>query len=221
MELEGVVLLVFVGGSTLLASAAVVLSAVFLSELSRLERMRRRRDNPRLDYLTRLLRGVAKRSIKDIGDLYKSYRAFFGVAALRASHLEEIADFLRRATVRIPSAPPGRSDAPSHEDLQVLLELLAANRRALEVEQQCVPFSGTPEAERQLLEDILKLAGEDTSRVRPKLDGLAMEIRIRQDTVERLGWESGRSLKLARWGWFGTVAFSILSVILGILIFGG
>jgi hypothetical protein len=89
------------------------------------------------------------------------------------------------------------------------------------VEQQCVPFSGTPEAERQLLEDILKLAGEDTSRVRPKLDGLAMEIRIRQDTVERLGWESGRSLKLARWGWFGTVAFSILSVILGILIFGG
>lgn len=221
MELEGVFLLVFVGGSTLLASAAVVLSAVFLTELSRLERMRRRRDNPRLDFLKKLLRGVANRSIKDVSDLYKAYRTFFGIAALRASHLEEIADFVRRAMVRIPLAPHGRSDAREHENLQVLRELLAANQRALEVELQCVPFSGTPEAERQLLEDILELTGEDKSRVRPKLDALATAIRIRQDTVERLGWECGRSLRLARWGWFGTVAFSIVSVILGILVFGG
>ncbi len=221
MELEGVILLVFVGGSTLLASAAVVLSAVFLTELSRLERMRRRRDNPRLDFLQKLVRGVTNSSIKDISDLYKSYRRFFGVGALRASHLEEIADFLRRAMVRNPLAPHGRSDARSHEILQVLHDLLAANQRALEVELQCVPFSGTPETERQFLENILELTGEDKSGVRPKLDALATAIRIRQDTVERLGWESGRSLKLAKWGWCGTVAFSILSVILGILVFGG
>jgi hypothetical protein len=84
-----------------------------------------------------------------------------------------------------------------------------------------VPFSGTPEPERQLLEAVLELATENTRRVVPKLDALAKAIRIRQDAVEQLGKESGRSLRLARWGWLGTAGFSILSIILGILALGG
>jgi len=221
MVLEGVASVVFVGGSILLAGMAVPLSAVFLRELSRLAWMRRRRDNPRADFLKRLLPGVAKRAIQDISDVHNAYRMFFGIGTLRASHLEEIADFLRTAMVRMASAPHGPSDARSDENIQVLRELLAVNQRTLEVELQCVPFSGTPEPERQLLEEVLERTAGDTRRVGPKLDALAKAIRIRQDAVEQLGRESGRSLRLARWGWLGTAGFSILSIILGILALGG
>lgn len=221
MVLEGVASVVFVGGSILLAGMAVPLSAVFLRELSRLARTRRRRDNPRSDFLKRLLPGVATRAIQDISDVHTAYRIFFGIGTLRASHLDEIADFLRTAMVRIASAPQGSSEARSKENIQVLRELLAVNQRTLEVELQCVRFSGTPEPERRLLEEVLELATTDTRQVGPKLDALAKAIRIRQDAVERLGWESGRSLGLARWGWLGTAGFSILSIILGILALGG
>jgi hypothetical protein len=221
MVLKGVASVVLVGGSILLAGMAMALAAVFLRELSRLARMRRRRDNPRSDFLKRLLPGVANGSIKDISDVHNAYRVFFGVGALRASHLEEIADFLRTAMGRMASAPHGPSDAGSQKKMQVMRELLAVNQRTLEVELQCVPFSGTPEPERHLLEEVLELTAEDKDSVRPKLDAVAMGIRIRQDTVEQLGRESGRSLKLARWGWLATAGVSILSVIIGILALGG
>src|SRR5574341_839934 len=154
MVLEGVVSVVFVGGSILLAGMAALLSAVFLRELSRLARMRRRRDDPRADFLKRLLPRVASRAIQDISDVHNAYRMFFGVGTLRASHLEEIAEFLRTAMARMASAPHGSSGARSQENIQVLRELLAVNQRTLEVERQCVPFSGTPEPERQLLEEV-------------------------------------------------------------------
>lgn len=221
MRLEGVFLFLFAGGSILLASVAVALSAVFLVELSRFERMRRRRATLRSAFVKQLLRGLANKAIQDISDVHNSYRAFFGIGALKASHLEEMAEFLRRAMEGIASTPQGPSDARLHENTRVLSELLGANQRALEVELQCVPFSGTPEPERQLLEDILELTVEDKTKVSAKLDALARTIRIRQDTVERLGRESGRTLRLARWGWFGTMSLSVLSIILGILALGG
>jgi len=221
MRLEGVFLFLFAGGSILLASVAVALSAVFLIELSRFERMRRRRATLRSAFVKQLLRGLANKAIQDIGDVHNSYRAFFGIGALKASHLEEIAEFLRRAMEGIASVPQGPLDARLHENTRVLSELLGANQRALEVELQCVPFSGTPEPERQLLEDILGLTVEDKTKVGARLDALARAIRIRQDTVERLGRESDRSLRLARWGWFGTMSLSVLSIILGILTLGG
>ncbi len=220
MVLKGVASVVFVGSSILLAGLAVVLSAVFLHELSRLARMRSRRDNPRSDFLKRLLPGVANGAIKDISDVHNAYRLFFGIGSLRASHLEEIADFLRTAMARIASAPRGSLEARAHGKTQMLRELLAVNQRTLEVELQCVPFSGTPEPERQYLEEVLGLAAEDIRKIGPKLDALAMVIRLRQDAVEQLGRESGRSLRLARWGWLGTAGFSILSIILGMLVLG-
>jgi hypothetical protein len=221
MRLDGVALLMFVGVTILLAGISVVLSAVFLRELSRLARLRRRHANPRSDFLDTLLRGLASGAIKDISDAHNSYRAFFGIGILRASHLEEIADALRGAMSRMASGPGGSSDARRQKRIQVVRELLAVNQRALEVELQCVPFSGAPEPERQHLEEILHLVGEDKTRFGPKLDALAKAIRIRQDSVERLHGESGRALRLARWGWVGTAGFSILSIILGILSLGG
>jgi hypothetical protein len=83
------------------------------------------------------------------------------------------------------------------------------------------PLSGTPEPERLLLEELLERSAGGKCSVGSKLEALAKAIRIRQGAVEQLRWESGRSLRLARWGWVGTAGFSIPSILLGILALGG
>ena len=220
MRLEGIPLFLFAGASIFCACVAVTLSAVFLVVLSHFERMRRRQTNSRSAFLRTLLSGLASKAVQDISDVHNAYRAFLGIGALRASHLQEITEFLRTAELQIASAPPGAPGGWTQENIQLLHELLVVNQVALEVELHCVPFSGTPEPERQLLVDMLALAAVDKTRGIAKLDALAKAVRNRQDTVERLDRESSRSLRLARWGWFGTMGFSILSIILGILTLG-
>ena len=219
MKLAGVLLFLFVGCSVVLAGVAVLLSAVFLVELSYLER-RRRRPEARSVFGEKLLHELTSRAIRDIVDVYNSYRSFLGIEVLRASHLEEIGEFLRGAISQTVAAHSQLPSAQVHGDTRVVEELLAANERTLEVEMHCVPFSGTPEPERQLLEDILDLTAGDDRPAMAKLGLLAKVIRVRQDTLERLSRESARSLRLARWGWLGTAGFSILSIILGMLVIG-
>jgi hypothetical protein len=221
MGLKGIVLFLFVGGSILLAGLAIAVSAAVLLQLSRFERVRRRLANPRAAFVKTLLRGIAVEKIQDVGDVHNAYRAFFGIGGLRASHLTEIAEFLRAAMLPGASSPQRPSDAQLHQTAHMLGNLLAANQHALEVELLCVPFSGTPEPERQLLEEISELATADRAVAGTKLAALAKAIRIRQDTVERLDRERGRSLRLARWGWLGAVGFSILTIVFGVMALGG
>jgi len=220
MRLQGIALFLLVGLSILLAAVAVGLSAFFLVVLARFEGVRQRQAGSRSDFVEKLLRGLARKTIRDIGDVHSSYRAFFGVDVLRGSHLEEVAESLQSAALRIASGPPGTSDGRRHATLQLLPELLAENQRALEVERLCVPFSGTPAHERGILAGILALPAEDKASVTAKLDELARAIRFRQDTIERLSQDSARSLRLARWGWYGTLALAILSTILGLMCLG-
>lgn len=220
MSLQGIVLFVFVGASMLFAAVAIGLSAVFLAVLSRFERMRRMPPSSRSVFLGKLLRGLSRNTFRDIGDVHHAYRVFFGVGVLRSAHLEEIREFLERAMHRIPSAPEGPPDGPLQAKLASLRELLAANQRLLEVERMCVPFSGTPELERGILGELLDLPLEDKSKVTAKLDALAKAIRFRQDTLERLAEESSRSLRMARWGWYGALVLALLVVLLGFLCLG-
>jgi len=220
MRLQGILLFLFVGASILLATAAVGLSAVVLAVLRRFEQVHQRLAHARSDFLHRLLRGLAKNAIQSISDVHYSYRFFFGIGVLRGTHLEEIAEFLQSAMRQIASARPGSPDDTVDTRITLLRELLAANQRALEVECMFVPFSGTPEPERGFLEELRGLPLEDKSKVTAKLDALAKAIRFRQDAVERLGKESGRSCRLARWGWYGTLALAILSIILGVMCLG-
>jgi hypothetical protein len=220
MRLQGILLFLFVGASMLLATVAVGLSTVVLTVLRRFEQVGQRLAHARSDFLHRLLRGLAKNAIQNISDVHYSYRFFFGIGVLRGSHLEEIAEFLQSAMRQIASAPPESSDATEDMRIKLLRDLIAANQRALEVECMCVPYSGTPEPERELLQELRQLPVEDNSKVSAKLEALARAIRFRQDAVERLGKESGRSRRLARWGWYGTLALAILSAILGVMCLG-
>jgi hypothetical protein len=151
MRFQGITWFLFAAGSILLAAVAVVLSAVFLVELARFERLRRRHARPRSDFLRKLLRGLAKKRIQDIGDVHDSYRAFFGVDVLRGSHLEEIAELLQGAMLLTASTPQGSPYGAPRVSTQAVCELLLANQRALEVELMCVPFSGTPDPERRMV----------------------------------------------------------------------
>jgi hypothetical protein len=219
MRLEGIALFVFVGLSMLLAAAAIGMSVFFLVVLARFERVRQRQAGARSDFVERLLRGLARKKIQDLGDVHSSYRAFFGVDVLRGSHLEDIAESLQGAAHRIAAESP---ELPKRGEvgLHLLPELIAANQRALEVERMCVPFSGTPAHERGILAGILAFPAEDKAALLAKLDELAKAIRFRQDTVERMSQERTRSLQLARWGWYGTLALAILAAILGLLCLG-
>lgn len=220
MSLQGILLFVFVGASMLFALAAIGLSAVFLVMLSRFEQMRRRPPSSGPEFLRTLLRGLSRDAFRQIGAVHQAYRGFFGVGVLRSSHLEEISGFLEQAIRRIPTAPEGPPVGPEQAKLALLRELLAANQRALEVERMCIPFSGTPEMERGILGDLLALPAEDKQKLTTKLDALARAIRFRQDALDRLEEESARSLKVARWGWYGVLSLGILVGILGFLCLG-
>jgi len=220
MVLEGIALFMFVGALMFVAVLGVAMSAVFLLVLSRFDEMRRRGPASRAVFVQKLVRAVSRRAIRDIADVHRSYRRFFGTSALRGSHLEELSEFLQGAARQIALVSPGASDNGVQEKIQLLHDLLAANQRAIEVEHMCAPFSGTPEFERGILEDLLKLQGDDKAAALVKLSTLAKAIRFRQDSLERLGEESDRSLKLARWGWYGTLTLAILLTLLGFLCLG-
>jgi hypothetical protein len=170
--------------------------------------------------MQKLLRGLSNNAFQDIGDVHHAYRAHFATSILRGSHLQEIGEFLKSAMRQLPTAPPEARDSGLEAKMAFLREMAAANERALKVERMCAPFSGTPELERELLEEVLELPAEDKAKLTAKLDALAKAIRFRQDTLERLSEESDRSLKLARWGWYGTLALAILVGILGFLCLG-
>jgi hypothetical protein len=220
MRFQGIAPFLFAAGSVLLAALAVGLSAIFLVRLARIEGVRRRRVRPRSDFLEKLLRRLARKRIRHIGDVHNSYRAFFGVDVLRGSHLEEVAEFLQQALFRTASTTQELPNRRPWVRTQSLHQLLVVNQRALEVEMMCVPFSGTPDPERRVLEELLELTEGDKTKAAARLNVLAKAIRIRQDAVERLGQESSRSLRWARWGWYGTLVFAGLSAVLGIMYMG-
>jgi hypothetical protein len=218
MSPQGIILFVFVGASLLFAAVAAGLSGVFLVELWRVEQVRRRRALSRAAFLRRLLRRLG--AMRDIADVHDAYRAFFGVAVMRSSHLEDVSEFLQQAMRRLTAGPQEPSEGKRHAKIESLQELLAANGRALEVERMCVPFSGTPEPERGALEELLDMPAGDGARAAAKLDILAKAIRSRQDTLDRLGEQNIRALRLARWGWYVTMALAVLTGILGLICLG-
>jgi hypothetical protein len=88
------------------------------------------------------------------------------------------------------------------------------------VERLCVPFSGTAEPERGVLEELLAMPASEKARATEKLEVLARAIRDRHDALERLSQQNARALRLARWGWYASLALAVLTVILGLISLG-
>ena len=103
------------------------------------------------------------------------------------------------------------------ERLDELKLLTNSIHELLKEEEKRVPFYGTPDLERSLLEDILEITASDKELINVKLTRLAELIKARQDTINVLGEEKGEARKLAYWGLAGSVVFGMVSIILGIV----
>jgi hypothetical protein len=196
------------------------LALVFLATLSRFEVMRRRPPNGRGVFMQKLVRDLSGRVLQDLDDVHLSYRRFFGTDVMRSAHLEELDELLQGATRQIAAGSQGSAENGVRETIQRIHEVRAANRRALDVERMCAPFSGTPDDERRILKALLTCPSGDQPTMATQLNALAKTIRFRQDSLERLRAESDRSLQLARWGWYGTLTLAILLAMLGLLCLG-
>jgi hypothetical protein len=103
----------------------------------------------------------------------------------------------------------GHKLIPVLGELRELTDLVS---KRVASEKKRVPFFGTPEPERGLLEDILELTKSDREIVGGKLTRLAELIAARSEVVKTLGDEKGKAKRLAYLGLAGTVVFGILSI---------
>lgn len=81
-------------------------------------------------------------------------------------------------------------------------------------ENRKVPFTGASTPERGLLTEVLELTDKSNEFILNKLKDLSNAIVVRQETINDLSDEKGRSLKWAKWGVSGTVIFSAISIAL-------
>lgn len=107
---------------------------------------------------------------------------------------------------------PSGLEAEKHVD--TLKGIRAAMAELVEAAEKTVPFHGTPEPEREILEDILELTEADREIVYQKLGRLGELVAARQETILTLGEEKGNARRLALWGLCGTILFGTASIAL-------
>ena len=197
---------------TAIAAAYLAGLGLFWWYWRRMKRARHERDST---FVTTLQNGVINGTICTLDDVNVFYAAYFDAPQLSYRDAERLGLFLRKLLLG-PSLPSHvSSTAPLERLVPVVRELIAAHDSAMEDVRKELPFSGTPSPERELLQDISALATGERSRLDSKLTELAKAVRIRQEMIERISDERGRSLRWAKWGAIGTVLFSLVSIILG------
>src|SRR4030042_1549501 len=178
-----------------------------------LKKRRKEREKRDTEFVSSLVKAIQNGSIQHLKDVNDLFCAFFKVIRQEYIEADRIGLFLRRTkhTISVEMLDPGKQRSAL---LDIVNSLITKNEEILANERQRLPFSGVPSHERSLLEDILQLSSsEDKAYVREKLENLASAIKIRQETINQLSEEKGRSLKWAKWGVFGTIVFSLISIV--------
>jgi hypothetical protein len=177
---------------------------------------RRRRRERQAALVVALLNGVQNGTVESLKDAESFYNAFFDRSQPGFRGFEELGLALRKVQVAASSQGPTESKPKFDRVLSTVRGLLDEHDRQMHEYLKELPFAGTPSPERELLQDIAALVGTGHDLLEAKLGELAKAVRIRQETLERLSDEKGRSLVWARWGVIGTVAFSAVSITLAI-----
>jgi hypothetical protein len=184
---------------------------LFLYERKR-ERARKQRMS---EFVYSLRTAFEKKAISRVEDLVVLYDAKFGrgdpdvkVYSQIYSGLEEVQSSISTQISR------SKFDDDLLKRLDELRDLMEKVNAELKREQRRVPFYGTPEPERETLEDLLELTSADKEIVSGKLTKLAELISARENTIKSLGEEKGRARRLSIWGFAGTVLFGITSIAL-------
>jgi len=162
-----------------------------------------------------LLSSITNQAIESISDVNNIYMAHFKLHQLSAHGQSEITLHLRQALASISSE--GRiSDETRRKRRTLVNQLICESNELYKRENQKVPFTDAPSPERGLLADVLELSDKENDLILSKLTELSNSIVVRQETIDRLSDEKGTSLKWAKWGVFGTVLFSAVSIALTI-----
>jgi hypothetical protein len=190
--------------------------AVVAGVLLYLRYARRRRRERDATFGSTLRNGVLNGSIRTMHDVEAFYSAFYDSPQLQIRDQEVIGLALRR--VLMTPSHPGTPDSKEHIDrlLPTVRDLIAEHDKQMQEVRRELPFAGTPSPERELLQDVVALAGGDHALIDSKLGELGKAVRIRQETIDRLSDEKGQSLRWAKWGTIGTVVFSLASILLAI-----
>lgn len=202
---------VFLAGLMFTVACTIFISVLLAFRRQQAERMARRES-----FVEAILRCLERDTLSSINDLHDLFRAHFTKSNLNYGDFEGLSQLVRSAIKKVATGENMSRQKNLSKGLPQLRTLLAANEDCLRQEQVRIPFSGTPSPERQLLEDILELTTSDKELIRFKLNELAKAIRVRQETIDRLGTESHQSLVWAKWGLAGTVVFSLISIALAV-----
>jgi hypothetical protein len=177
-----------------------------------LRKRRLERERKDLEFVSQVVSALSNKSIKTFDDISDLYMGFFLGRESDFPNVHRIATLLRRAKLNV-SVSKENAAGTNAQSLELINKLLATAKEHEKEQRAKAPFSGVPSPERSLLEDVREVSGaRDNQFIQDKLSELATAIKIRQDTVEKLGEEKGRSLKWAKWGVAGTVFFSLLSI---------
>lgn len=202
----------WIGGSAFVLAYAIGVWLGWRSIVRRRERYRQR-EAAFVQLLLGAVRNGTAASLPNVVDLYRAHFHDERPGGPIHAHLSEL---LRRAELVIAAEGKYVIAADVKENLPLLRRVLAENEELARQEEVRIPFSGTPSPERELLQDVLELTASDRDIVRAKLTEIAHAVTARHDTIHRLGEEGRQSLRWAKLGLAGTVAFSIISITLGI-----
>ena len=208
-----------VGGGAAAFVAYVVVGTVMLNRF-RQRRMEREEQEGKheeefIQLLEQAMRNDAIAGLDDIHDLYEGH---FRQGAVENWQHKHVTALLKRSIVHLSKLPISKiGNAPRANYLRLMKHAAVESDKLFQQAQQLVPFSGVPDPERGLLTDITLLVPKETPGVSEKLRELAASVKGRQDTMSMLAEEKGQSLKWAKWGLFGTVFFSAVSILITVL----
>lgn len=160
-----------------------------------------------------LLRGISNGAVEDLDDVNDIYMANFGLHQLSAHSQAEITLHLRKS-LSDNSKRDQVSDTTRFANKALIKKLIESSNDRYKKENRKVPFTNAPSPERGLLTDVLELTDKSNELILSKLTELSNAIVVRQETINDLSDEKGRSLKWAKWGVAGTVIFSAISIAL-------
>lgn len=194
---------------TVLAYAAGAGGLYWFIRRRRIERERKEKE-----FVDKLVLAIGNDAIKSINDIKDLYYGFFHGGESPLSEIHRIGLLLSKVKLILSSENITEPNKRT-EFLSIVNHLLSEEQALAKAEKAKAPFSGVPSPERPLLEDLREISGaKENQFIQDKLGELASAIKIRQETVEKLSEEKGQSLKWAKWGLFGTVTFSLLSILI-------
>ncbi|MCP4704499.1 MAG: hypothetical protein GY865_07800 [candidate division Zixibacteria bacterium] len=183
----------------------------------RLKLIKEEEKKRRLEFHKIILRSFRNETILGVEDLISFHKSHFGGNFLRVYQLTDIKESLENALLKISSSTSGHEIKELIPRLDDLRDLITKVDAVLKSEEFKVPFYGTPEEERKLLEDIFELTKTDRDIIRNKLSELADLITARDHTISVLGEEKGKAGTRATLGLIGTVIFGVATIIIAII----